>query len=143
MNNYLGTIDDKHLEDSKENISLLYQNLGCFKDDPERRDLVKKVDIEQATQEECAKSCAMEDKKYSYFGLQHGSNCFCDMKYGRYGKIQDDDCSMKCDGNLNENCGGDNANNIFFFGLGKYIWDNSYSKISLTTVLSMYCNFVC
>lgn len=116
------TLDEKHMEDSKENISLLYQNLGCFKDDSDRRDLSRKVNLEKATQEDCAKSCAMKDKKFSYFGLQHGSECYCDMKYGRYGKVADDDCSMKCEGNSNENCGGENANNVFFFGLGKNLF---------------------
>ena len=96
----------------------MYQNLGCFKDEPDRRDLNRKVDLDKVTQEDCAKACAMEDKKYSYFGLQDGTNCFCDMKYGRYGKVLDEDCAIKCEGNSNEKCGGENANNVFFFGLG-------------------------
>lgn len=112
-------VNVKNLEDNKEDISLLYQKLGCFKDDATHPDLKTKVNIKKATQDECVKACALEDKSFSYFGLQDGSSCYCGKDYGKYGKLSDDACSAKCEGNKEESCGGQQANNIFFFGLGK------------------------
>ena len=61
----------------------------------------------------------MQDKMYAYFGLQNGKSCFCGKSYGKYGKADQKSCSKRCAGNNLENCGGDNANQVFFFGLGK------------------------
>lgn len=105
-------------DESKEDISLLYQKLGCFKDDPSNHDLKTKIDLKRTTQEDCAKACAMKDKSFSYFGLQNGSSCFCGNDHGKYGKLADNACNITCDGNEAENCGGQDANNVFFYGLG-------------------------
>ena len=105
--------------EKKEDIQLLFTKLGCFKDDPHKRDLAQNVSIKKSTQEECAKACVLQDKSFSYFGMQDGKSCYCGKQYGKYGKISDDDCNLKCDGDGNEFCGGKNANNVFFFGIGK------------------------
>ena len=73
-------------DESKEDISLLYQKLGCFKDDATNHDLKTKVDLKKATQEDCAKACALEDKTFSYFALQNGTSCYCGKDHGKYGK---------------------------------------------------------
>ena len=64
------------------------------------------------------RACALEDKSFAYFGMQDGKECFCGKKYGKYGKLSDGECNLKCKGNSEQSCGGRNVNNIFFFGLG-------------------------
>ena len=97
---------------------LLYQKLGCYKDDTKRHDLPNPVQVKAVTQEECVRACALQDKGFAYFGLQGGKDCFCGKHYGRYGKVDNKICSKTCEGNPMESCGGDGANQIFFFGLG-------------------------
>ena len=98
---------------------LLYQKLGCYKDDAKRHDLPNPVSIKATTQEECVRACALQDKGYAYFGLQNGKDCYCGKHYGKYGKIDNKLCAKTCEGNPMESCGGDNANQVFFYGLGE------------------------
>ncbi|XP_057314445.1 uncharacterized protein LOC130655679 isoform X2 [Hydractinia symbiolongicarpus] len=137
-------VNVKNLEDNKEDISLLYQKLGCFKDDATHPDLKTKVNIKKATQEECVKACALEDKSFSYFGLQNGSSCYCGKDYGKYGKLSDDACSAKCEGNKEESCGGQQANNIFFFGLGTNYTVKTFTgrKLGAGTDAKIYVEFI-
>eukprot|EP00795_Rhopilema_esculentum_P005038 gene5038-148_t len=105
-------------EDEREDVFLLYQKLGCYRDNTKRHDLPNPVQIKAITQEECARACALQDKGFAYFGLQNGKDCFCGKNYGKYGKLDNKLCTKACDGNAMESCGGDSANQIFFFGLG-------------------------
>ena len=90
-------------------------------------DLKTKVaTISDLTQDQCVRACTKEDKSFSYFGLQNGDSCFCGTKYGRYGKIADSFCNKKCTGNSEENCGGELANNLFFYGQSKFITLNFF-----------------
>ncbi|XP_065670480.1 uncharacterized protein LOC100203426 isoform X29 [Hydra vulgaris] len=99
---------------------LLYQKIGCYKDDFLNSDLKIKIpEISNLTQDHCVRACAKEDNSSSYFGLQNGVFCFCGNKYGKYGKIADSFCNKVCPGNSEENCGGEFANNLFFFGRSK------------------------
>ncbi|XP_065639357.1 uncharacterized protein LOC100203426 isoform X13 [Hydra vulgaris] len=99
---------------------LLYQKIGCYKDDFLNSDLKIKIsEISNLTQDHCVRACAREDNSSSYFGLQNGIFCFCGNKYGKYGKIADSFCNKMCPGNSEENCGGEFANNLFFFGRSK------------------------
>lgn len=61
----------------------------------------------------------MADKSFSYFGLQNGTSCYCGKDHGKYGKLSDSACNITCNGDEAEKCGGAQANNIFFYGLGK------------------------
>ena len=106
-------------EDEREDVFLLYQKLGCYKDNTKRHDLPNPVQIKAITQEECARACALQDKGFAYFGLQNGKDCFCGKNYGKYGKLDNKLCTKACDGNAMESCGGDSANQVFFFGLGE------------------------
>ena len=116
---FLHVVETSSKDEKKEDIPLLYQNLGCYRDDPESHDLRKSLELPQLTQENCVKACALDDKKFSYFGLQNGTSCYCGRSYGKYGKLEGGECSAKCDGNNEQNCGGINANSVYFYGLGK------------------------
>lgn len=120
--NFILTENGTKSDESKEDISLLYQKLGCYKDDSSNHDLKTKVDLKRATQEDCAKTCAMTDKSFSYFGLQNGTSCYCGKDHGKYGKLSDEACNITCNGNEAEKCGGAEANNVFFYGLGKLLF---------------------
>lgn len=101
-------------------------------------DLQTKIDLKRTTQEDCAKACAMRDKTFSYFGLQNGTSCYCGKDHGKYGKLSDDKCNITCDGNDAETCGGHEANNVFFYGLGNQsclpsVDESNYSASNLTS----------
>ena len=115
-------------EEERQDVFLLYQKLGCYKDDSKRHDLPNPVQVKAVTQEECVRACALQDKGFAYFGLQNGKDCFCGKNYGKYGKVDNKLCSRTCEGNPMEGCGGDGANQIFFFGLGTY---NAISILSI------------
>jgi len=61
------------------------------------------------TVEKCVTSCA--SKGFKYAGTQYGSQCFCGMTYGKYGKSNA--CSMPSAGNPDEICGGFWANSVY------------------------------
>ena len=102
---------------------LLFQKVGCYKDDGVKHDLPDKATVKSVTQEDCVRSCALEEKGYSYFGLQEADRCYCGHRYGKYGKADEALCNMPCKGNDKENCGGNSTNMVYFFGLGK--WNTS------------------
>lgn len=99
---------------------LLFQKVGCYKDEVVKHDLPDRAIVKSVTQEDCVRSCALEEKGYSYFGLQDADKCFCGHRYGKYGKADEALCNMPCKGNDKENCGGNSTNMVYFFGLGKF-----------------------
>ncbi|XP_078359624.1 uncharacterized protein LOC144644082 isoform X3 [Oculina patagonica] len=105
-------------EEKKEDVLLLFQKVGCFKDEVVKHDLPDRATVKSVTQEDCVRSCALEEKGYSYFGLQDADKCFCGHRYGKYGRADEALCNMPCKGNDKENCGGNSTNMVYFFGLG-------------------------
>jgi hypothetical protein len=47
--------------------------------------------------------------------LKNRSECYCGNTYGLYGTAESKgkSCNMTCSNNLNETCGGENANSVF------------------------------
>lgn len=107
-------------EEKKQDVLLLFQKVGCYKDEILKHDLPDQATVKSVTQEDCVRSCAMEEKGYSYFGLQNADVCYCGHRYGKYGKADEALCNMPCKGNDKENCGGNSTNMVYFFGLGNY-----------------------
>lgn len=105
-------------EEKKEDVLLLFQKLGCFKDETTRHDIPNQVIMKSVSQEDCARACALKEQGYSYFGLQNSNQCYCGHSYGRYGRSDDSSCNLRCNGNNDENCGGNKTNMVYFFGLG-------------------------
>ncbi|XP_022799604.1 uncharacterized protein LOC111337536 isoform X3 [Stylophora pistillata] len=114
-------------DEKKEDVLLLFQKVGCFKDENVKHDLPDRATVKSVTQEDCVRACALEEKGYSYFGLQDADKCFCGHRYGKYGKADDAQCNMPCKGNDKENCGGNATNMVYFFGLG-----TNYTVTTLT-----------
>jgi hypothetical protein len=60
------------------------------------------------TLEMCESNCA----GYAFFAVQNGgTGCFCGSEYGKYGKSTN--CTMPCEGDAHEVCGGSGANSIY------------------------------
>lgn len=114
----LDVIAENAPEEKKQDVLLLFQKVGCYKDEILKHDLPDQATVKSVTQEDCVRSCAMEEKGYSYFGLQNADVCYCGHRYGRYGKADEALCNMPCKGNDKENCGGNSTNMVYFFGLG-------------------------
>jgi hypothetical protein len=82
---------------------------GCFKD-AGNRDLSKRLN----TGGHIKKCFEMAmDKGFKYAGLQYGGECWVGNKFGKYGKMPDSDCSMKCKRSKGRTCGNGWRNSIF------------------------------
>ncbi len=66
------------------------------------------------TVEPCAQRCRA--KGFEYAGVQYARQCFCGNSYGKLGKAPDKECSMPCDGDPKETCGGTYRNDVYKLG---------------------------
>ncbi|PAA76348.1 hypothetical protein BOX15_Mlig017934g2, partial [Macrostomum lignano] len=55
--------------------------------------------------------------KYRFAGLQAIDCCHCGNSYGRYGRAADSECSLSCDGDHSDTCGGHWRNEVYSTGL--------------------------
>jgi len=90
--------------------------LGCYKDrfSPNDRDFGDGwlfIEDDLMSPAICEARCARG--QYKYFGLQYGMECWCGNSYGRYERMADSDCLVKCAGNPTEFCGGDLLNSVY------------------------------
>ena len=95
------------------------RSVGCYKDvmptqtvPPHgERDLGALLFLqEDLTIDFCERECGA--RGFQYFGLQFGSECWCDNKYGAYGEA-DGRCTRPCGGNKAQMCGGDLVNSVY------------------------------
>ena len=95
-------------------------SLGCYKDvmptqtaPPQgERDLGALLFLqEDLTVDFCERECGV--RGFQYFGLQYGSECWCDNRYGKHGAGDDGRCSRPCGGNKAQICGGDLVNSVY------------------------------
>jgi len=87
--------------------------VGCYSDNQNQlRDLVIGSSSSTMSIELCAQLCV----GYQYFGVQFGDQCFCGNIYGTQGASNN--CSMKCQSNATEICGGTNSNSVYSFPAG-------------------------
>jgi hypothetical protein len=64
------------------------------------------------TVELCTAACAKGG--YSYAGVEYGGECYCDSTIRNNGaQVKDGRCSMSCNGNNNEICGGSNGLSMY------------------------------
>ncbi|XP_067943058.1 uncharacterized protein [Watersipora subatra] len=84
---------------------------GCYTDEDVSRDL---PDVNSGGNDsdiqKCVDLCTF--KAYKYAGLQ-GNMCYCGDSFGKYCKVDDSLCSIRCPGNDQQNCGGANKNSIY------------------------------
>ena len=87
--------------------------LGCYQDS-ESRDLPTAVQVRPLTVEGCVSKCG--ESGFSIAGLQSSTQCFCGTTYSKYGRLQNDQCTMRCTGNYKEICGGVMMNSLYYTG---------------------------
>ena len=72
--------------------------IGCYRDDKEKgRDLPFRPQSRTHNRGDalsCVLNCA--ESGFLYAGLQNGNLCFCGNKYGRFGRVSDKHCNLKC-----------------------------------------------
>ncbi|KAI9140054.1 hypothetical protein BKA69DRAFT_1082444 [Paraphysoderma sedebokerense] len=56
---------------------------------------------------------------YKYAGLQNGMECWCGLSFGRYEKVNENECTKNCVGieTGNWTCGGKERNSVWEAGL--------------------------
>ena len=91
------------------------EQIGCFKDagNPlalKGRDLDgHAINWHGMTPAFCIEQCAK--KGFTYAGTQYGSFCFCGDSYGKNGPAAN--CTMPCNGDYKQKCGGEWANMVY------------------------------
>ncbi|KAK6165186.1 hypothetical protein SNE40_023628 [Patella caerulea] len=89
---------------------------GCFQDNKTDRDMPKHFkEIIKNSPQACIDHCTKGGLKYA--GLQFGRECWCDDKFGRHGKVEEDKCGTICPGDKSTTCGGYLTMRIFSTGL--------------------------
>ena len=83
----------------------VFTKVGCISDNAERTLKNYTLISEFMTTSLCSSTC----HKYKFFGTENGSQCWCGDKQWEYSapsKGPENDCSMPCNGNKEEICGG-------------------------------------
>ncbi|CAM9746286.1 unnamed protein product, partial [Ectocarpus fasciculatus] len=98
-------------EPTPEPGSDAYTRVGCFSDKQEDRVLESKEKSPYMTTAMCYEHCF--SKGATYMATQYGSECWCshdtDLDFARHSNADNGLCTMACDGDNSEICGGYNA----------------------------------
>ncbi|RFU77686.1 wsc domain-containing [Trichoderma arundinaceum] len=89
-----------------------YSSIGCYTEATNARALANFVETANKTVASCLKACKADG--YVYAGVEYGGECWCDNAFGK-GSIPApiEDCSMTCNDNSTEFCGGPNRLNAY------------------------------
>ncbi|KAL6695762.1 WSC domain-containing protein [Trichoderma pleuroticola] len=89
-----------------------YRSIGCYTEATDARALANFIETANQTVADCLQACKADG--YTYAGLEYGGECWCDNSFGK-GSIPApvEDCSMTCNGNSTEFCGGPNRLNVY------------------------------
>ncbi|KAJ8496398.1 hypothetical protein ONZ51_g1161 [Trametes cubensis] len=90
-------------------------SLGCFNDSVDARVLAVGVNVDGPfTVESCTTACF--NNNFPFAGMEYAGQCFCDTQIENGGTVMPaTDCSMACNGNSSELCGGPNRLNVYNF----------------------------
>ncbi|KAF9138215.1 hypothetical protein BGX30_009409 [Mortierella sp. GBA39] len=92
-------------------------SIGCFKEQILSPDLDGEPPLSISRAESCFTHCSIGT--WSFAGIRNGTICTCgDSEQRKYGSVPESSCSTKCPENQSafDNCGGPEANNIYFVG---------------------------
>jgi hypothetical protein len=95
--------------------------LGCYTDDVYARVLSNRVIVAggdgDTSVESCQAACAILG--YPFAGVEYSAECYCDSTIRNGGATASDgysQCTMPCNGNPTETCGGSNRLDMYYFG---------------------------
>ncbi|KAH0421357.1 WSC domain-containing protein [Colletotrichum camelliae] len=91
-----------------------YSSVGCYSEGTNSRALPNLVNLANPTIANCITACAASN--YQYIGMEYGGECWCGntLAAGAVPALAAD-CSMPCNGNSSEYCGGPNRLNMYQF----------------------------
>ncbi|KAI8196433.1 WSC domain-containing protein [Colletotrichum sp. SAR 10_76] len=89
-----------------------YVSAGCYTEGTNGRALPNLVNVQTQTVGNCITACAA--KAYTWIGVEYGGECWCGntLATGAIPALAAD-CSMTCNGNSSEYCGGPNRLNMY------------------------------
>ncbi|KAL7931905.1 WSC domain-containing protein [Trichoderma chlorosporum] len=89
-----------------------YNSIGCYTEATNARALANFIETAEETVADCLVACKADG--YTYAGLEYGGECWCDDAFAK-GSVPApiEDCSMTCNGNSTEYCGGPNRLNVY------------------------------
>ena len=100
--------------------------LGCYNDHKDDKDAPNKYgepnkdrDLETfigkyLTPTECFQTA--REAGLNYVGLQNGNECWAGTSYGKFGKVDDPECSKRCYQTYNMKCGHILKSSVYFVG---------------------------
>jgi hypothetical protein len=92
-----------------------FKPAGCYKDSRDRFLSGEKLpNIGKVSNTKCIEYC--NSKGFSIAGTQYGGECFCGNSLSTIEKLDDSKCSMSCEGDETQTCGGDWALSVFTKG---------------------------
>lgn len=95
---------------STSQVTAFFQ--GYFNDNASSYDLAGNNTYNSSlTEAGCMEYCY--NQKYTYFGLQNGTQCFCGNSFGTYGFSVYEKCNSACSGNVSSTCGGPLCNSVY------------------------------
>lgn len=108
-----------------------YTSIGCYTEATDGRALPNGATVAKKTVKMCVDACSTG--KYTYAGVEYGGECWCGNAFGA-GSVPapDKDCSMTCNDNSTEYCGGPSRLNVYELGGG----GSSTSSISSSSLPS-------
>ncbi|OAQ92164.1 wsc domain-containing protein [Purpureocillium lilacinum] len=92
-----------------------YSSIGCYTEATNGRALPNGAATDKKTVANCVNAC--KGKTYTYAGVEYGGECWCGNALGA-GSVSapDKDCSMTCNDNSTEYCGGPSRLNVYKLG---------------------------
>lgn len=85
--------------------------LGCFKDSGNR-------DLTRISANTSPKECFKQarNRGFEFAAMQNGAECYGGNKVGKYGSVNDKECSKECNQEKGMKCGGTWRNSVWFTG---------------------------
>lgn len=89
-----------------------FKYAGCYKDASDRvLSGVIRANLGQVNNTACVAHCS--SKGFSVAGTEYGGECYCGNELSKVEKLDDSKCSMTCDGDDADKCGGDWALSVY------------------------------
>jgi hypothetical protein len=94
-------------------VTPIWQSMGCWTDATLSRTLNTTLSVSGNTIDKCQATCNANGFKYS--GTEFGSQCFCGNAIMNNNIAVSDGCTMACQGNPNQICGGSGRLSLSLF----------------------------